>query len=276
MASPREMTRIVLSMTAACAAGATVLGAIYMGTEGHARAQALRDERRDVTALLALDPADPVLEVRQLLDPARQEVVYRVRPMGAEAGTRQIVFTLGGTLARQSDAPASPEAERRLQPLGRMFVATHAGMPAGFVVEGSTQGYKNSIRFLVALDSTFTISGVRVVEQEEDPGLGAEIARPWFAGQFVGRDPSRAGALDVTRDPLPEDWRSALAGLERMPTADWRRQHEALVERESARPIHAVTGATISSRAYTEGVRETVDHFRRRWTLIRPWLGART
>jgi Na+-translocating ferredoxin:NAD+ oxidoreductase RnfG subunit len=35
-----------------------------------------------------------------------------------------------------------------------------------------------------------------------------------------------------------------------------------------------VTGATISSRALTDGVRTTVDHFRRRWALIAPQLGG--
>jgi Na+-translocating ferredoxin:NAD+ oxidoreductase RnfG subunit len=44
--------------------------------------------------------------------------------------------------------------------------------------------------------------------------------------------------------------------------------------RERGRPIYAVTGATISSRALTEGVKTTVDHFRRRWALLEPFLGG--
>ncbi|HUK65045.1 MAG TPA: FMN-binding protein, partial [Dongiaceae bacterium] len=65
-----------------------------------------------------------------------------------------------------------------------------------------------------------------------------------------------------------------LAQLEREPTASWRAQYHGLVERERTRPIHAVTGATISSRALTDGVRATVDHFRRRWQLLAPVLGG--
>ena len=173
-----------------------------------------------------------------------------------------------------ADVAAASEEPRSLESLGRIFVATRDGQPAGFVVEGQTRGYKNVIRFFVALDSSFSIAGVRVVEHEEDPGLGAETATDWFQGQFIGRGPRQLAALDLTRDPLPEDWRAALAKLQRRSLAEWRHEHAGLIERESVNPIHAVTGATISSRALTDGVRGTVDHFRRRWALIAPQLGG--
>jgi Na+-translocating ferredoxin:NAD+ oxidoreductase RnfG subunit len=74
---------------------------------------------------------------------------------------------------------------------------------------------------------------------------------------------------------MPEDWREALAELRRTPAAEWRTAHQALREREAERPIYAVTGATISSRALTSGVRTAVQHFARRWALIAPWaMGA--
>jgi len=205
------------------------------------------------------------IERQQLRDPARHEVVYRTT--GA-AGARELVFGLDGTLARQGAAPAAPAKE--LAPLGRLFVATRGGRPAGFVVEGDTRGYKKAIRFFVAIDSSFDVAGVRVIEHEEDPGLGAETATAWFGGQFVGRPVGALESLDVTRDPMPEDWRAALDRLDRVPVAEWRGAHRALLDRERARPIYAVTGATISSRALTSGVRTTVDHFRRRWALLAP------
>jgi major membrane immunogen (membrane-anchored lipoprotein) len=71
---------------------------------------------------------------------------------------------------------------------------------------------------------------------------------------------------------MPEDWRVALLQLERTPAREWRGRQQALLERERTRPIYAVTGATISSRALTDGVRVTVDHFRRRWSLIAPFV----
>jgi electron transport complex protein RnfG len=107
-----------------------------------------------------------------------------------------------------------------------------------------------------------------VVEHEEDPGLGAEVATRAFEGQFIARSAETVASLDVTRDAMPEDWRSALAQLTRTPAAEWRAAHADLVAREGARPIYAVTGATISSRALTNGVRTTVERFRRRWELL--------
>ena len=268
-----EVMRIAGTMTVACAIGALVLGAIYVGTERYARAARAAGEREAVTQLLSLDTASNVREISQYLDRARSQVVYRLAGVNG-APSRRLVYALDGTLVARGEVPAALEEPRAFEPLGRIFVATRGGRAAGFVVEGRTAGYKNVIRFFVALDSSFSIAGVRVVEHEEDPGLGAETATPGFQGQFIGRTAGQVAALDVTRDPLPEDWRVALARLERQSPAGWRREHAALIARESGQPIHAVTGATISSRALTDGVRGTVDHFRRRWALIAPQLGA--
>ena len=113
-----------------------------------------------------------------------------------------------------------------------------------------------------------------MLEHEEDPGLGAEVATPWFRAQFVGRGADQVAALDVTKDPMPEDWRAVLNSLAGEGAGPWRAKHADLLAREHARPVYAVTGATISSRALTRGVRTTVDHFRRRWALLAPQIGA--
>ncbi len=269
----RETLRITVSMTGACAIGAIILGGVFLGTERYAQAARADGERRAIAELLSLDASARVREVRQYLDVARREVVYLTPASGGRA--RELVFALDGRLDREGAVAASGEdAPPGLTPLGRMFVASRGGRSAGFVVEGETRGYKNIIRFFVAIDSSFDVAGVRVVEHEEDPGLGAEVATPVFEGQYAGRTADEIARLDVTRDPMPEDWRGALRQLARMPGGEWRRQNAALLARERARPIYAVTGATISSRALTAGVRATVEHFRRRWALLEPWIGG--
>ena len=70
---------------------------------------------------------------------------------------------------------------------------------------------------------------------------------------------------------MPEDWRAALVAFAKR-APDGPARHRELLQRERDKPIYAVTGATISSRALTEGVRTTVDHFRRRWALLAPHL----
>jgi electron transport complex protein RnfG len=267
-----EMLRIAVSMTVACAIGALVLGAVYVGTNRYATLARAQRERSAVTEMLSLDAGARVREISQYLDREHGQVIYHQAAEPGAAGTR-LVYALDGTLVTRGPA-ARLEEPRSFEPLGRIFAATRDGRPAGFVVEGQSRGYKNVIRFFVALDSSFTIAGVRVVEHEEDPGLGAESATAWFQGQYMGRGPEAVGALDVTRTPMPEDWRTALMELEHKQGAAWRVEHAALIAREGSQPIYAVTGATITSRALTDGVRTTVDHFRRRWTLIAPQLGG--
>jgi electron transport complex protein RnfG len=267
-----EVVRIAVSMTVASALGSAILGGVYVGTNRYAEAARIRFERQAVGEMLALDAATTVLEVRQFLAPARREVIYRADGPG---GRKELTFTLEGRrVERGPGGDVGNAGEKDLKPLGRLFVASRNGAPAGFVVEGESRGYKNRIRFFVALDSEFQIAGVRVVEHEEDPGLGAEIAKPVFQAQYEGRPADGLSTLDVTRDPMPEDWRAALLLRGKTPRPEWDSRYGPLQEREAARRIYAVTGATISSRALTDGVRSTVDHFQRRWALIQPYLAG--
>jgi electron transport complex protein RnfG len=270
-----ETWRIVLSMTVTCAAGAAILGGVYLATERYAEASRVRNERRAIEELLSLGPDAQVLEIRQYLSASRDAVVYRTGGDAAAgeppAASREFVFALDGTLRSSGPAPVAAGGDE-LQPLGRIFAATQNGAPAGFVVEGEARGYKNRIRFFVALDGAWRIAGIRVVEHEEDPGLGAEVATGWFQGQYVGRSLESIPTLEVTKDPIPEDWRGALRLRAGTDPREWASRYGALQEREGSRPIYAVTGATISSRALTEGVRATILHFRRRWELLAPHL----
>lgn len=275
---------MVASLTAACAIGAAVLGGVYIATERYQKAASLRSERQAISQLLALDASASIEEIEMLLDAERSLVVYAAHAFGAgEEGGERLTFSLDGQLvAREgpgghdAGGPASAAAGARkgLIPLGKVYVARTGGTLAGFVGESTTRGYKNRIRYLVALTPAFEIAGVRVVEHEEDPGLGAEIATRAFEGQFIARSLEAAAALDVTRDPMPEDWRSALAQLTRTPVEEWRTAHADLIAREGKQPIYAVTGATISSRALTDGVRTTVERFRRRWEMLEAARGG--
>lgn len=268
----REILRIAWSMTIACIAGSAVLGVVFVATERYAEAARAQGERRAITELLGLDSTATVTEIRQYLSLEPRAVVYRA---GGEDGGVELRFSLDGDLIeRRALATAAGADADGLEPLGRIFVAEMQGAPAGFVIEGESRGYKNVIRFFVGLERDFDVAGVRVVEHEEDPGLGAEVATSWFQGQYVGRPAEALEDLEVTKDPMPEDWRAALDQRARMSGAEWESAWGPLAARMREGPIHAVSGATISSEALTRGVRTTVDHFRRRWALIAPHLGG--
>lgn len=275
----RDVFRIALSMTVTCAVGAVLLGAVYLGTNRYQAAARVRSEQAAVSELLGLDAAATVTQIRQFLDPAKKEVVYRTEASGGSPA-QELVFTLDGVLLRRGQIAAGSIAvgsddTKGLRPLGRIFVAKRGGAPAGFVAEGETSGYKNRIRFFVAIDARFEVAGVRVIEHEEDPGLGAEVATPWFQGQYVGRPLRSLSGLDVVRDPMPEDWSTALRERGSANSTAWRTRYVALLAREQAKPIYAVTGATISSRALTNGVRAAAQHFERRWALLAPYIEGR-
>ncbi|MDF9620482.1 RnfABCDGE type electron transport complex subunit G [Pseudomonas entomophila] len=81
------------------------------------------------------------------------------------------------------------------------YRATRAGKPAAVVLRSGLQGYGGPIELAIAIDAQGRLIGVRVLHQQESPGLGDQLANPtshWL-DQFVGsrRDapPEQAWAL---------------------------------------------------------------------------------
>jgi electron transport complex protein RnfG len=95
----------------------------------------------------------------------------------------------------------------------------------GHVVETYGKGYSSFISILVAVDKELKITGVNILHHGETPGLGDEVEKPAFKDQFIGKD------LD----------------------------HIVLVKGDANGNIAAITGATISSRAVTNGVKAGVE-----------------
>jgi len=99
----------------------------------------------------------------------------------------------------------------------------------GYCIRVTGNGYNGFIRMIAGIDTDGVIKGVKVLEHQETPGLGSQInhtapgeKEPWFLRQFAGKS---ARTIAVKKD------------------------------------IDAITGATISSRAVTDAVRETVTRF---------------
>lgn len=99
----------------------------------------------------------------------------------------------------------------------------------GYCIKAVGTGYSGYIRMIVGMDLDGTIRGVRILEHYETPGLGARIneVKPdekdaWFLRQFIGKD---AKNIAVKQN------------------------------------IDAITGATISSKAVTDAIKETVNKF---------------
>lgn len=114
-----------------------------------------------------------------------------------------------------ADSVALSEADAALLGLRPPAVAHRAqrgGQFSGWVVESvAANGYAGAIRMLVGVDANGVISGVRVIEHRETPGLGDYIdaARSPWSQQFIGRRVSDGLRWQVKKDGGPFD---AMAG----------------------------------------------------------------
>ena len=95
------------------------------------------------------------------------------------------------------------------------------GDRVGYAFLAIGKGYGGDINILVGLTDESTVKGIKIVSQEETPGLGTRIAEPFFTAQFAG--------IDINNVALSRN------GGE----------------------IDAITSSTISSSAVVEAVRNT-------------------
>ena len=106
------------------------------------------------------------------------------------------------------------------EPVAALFAVTARG------------GYAGPIRFLVGVTVTGTVTGVRILEHRETPGLGdgIEASRSDWVHQFDGRS---------LGDPPPAGWRLRVDGGR----------------------FDQLTGASVTPRAVVKAIRETLLYF---------------
>lgn len=95
----------------------------------------------------------------------------------------------------------------------------------GFTFKCSKYGYSSDVKTIVgvAKDKDFTITGIKVISQQETPGLGANCTSPDFAAKFTNKNPA---TIYVDKD---------------------------------GGDIGSITGATITTRTVTNSIREKFD-----------------
>ena len=121
-----------------------------------------------------------------------------------------------------------PDAEHFTEVAGHegWFAAEKGGKAIAYIVPSESKGYGGKIKMLVAVTADSKVIDFSILEHNETPGLGDNAQKPEFRQMFAGKDSDK---LEVTKDPANKE------------------------------NIQAMTGATISSRAVTKGVREAVD-----------------
>ena len=93
---------------------------------------------------------------------------------------------------------------------------------AGYVVEVIPSGFGGAIDMMVGVDMNGTVTGVSIIDMSETSGLGTNASKEEFRSQFVGA----TGSVAVTKD---------------------------------GGSIDALTGATVTSRAVSNGVNAALN-----------------
>jgi electron transport complex protein RnfG len=150
----------------------------------------------------------------------------------------------------------------------KMFVYADATIVAkmgqkrlAYLLPGEFPGFKTFIHVMLALDPSFDILGLEITEQEEDPGLGAEIKQAYFKNQFKGKSFEKVKDLHVVKEPLPEDYKRYLESKKEKGSPIPEGELNAIRSKYQDKDIYALTGATISSKAVTDGVKHMVAKF---------------
>lgn len=98
------------------------------------------------------------------------------------------------------------------------------GGKIGYAFRVSPEGYGGAIDMLVGINMKGSVVGVKILSLNETPGLGMQAAEAKFLKQFVGKN---------AKSPL-----------------------------KAKKDIDAITGASITSQAVADGVKEALKRFR--------------
>lgn len=105
------------------------------------------------------------------------------------------------------------------------YAAVKDGKTVAYVVPAESKGYGGAIKMLTAIGPDGKVMSYKILAHNETPGLGDKATQPKFSKQFTGKSPED---LEVVKTPTDKN-------------------------------IQALTGATITSRAVTKGIREAAE-----------------
>lgn len=288
----KEIIKITLSLTAVCIAAALILGAVFAKTD-HARKE-IEEKQNDETIQSLLgygagEKAPEALKIypvyRYVIKDEKGAMVLGYLVQLKDKGHTLLLIDLSGKALKSVPVPGDPIqlADRATRDkavsdaLGKGSQATYAetmsvanlgGDRKGYVIPGVTQGFKTFIKLMVSLDPKFTVTGIAITESEEDPGLGAEIQQDYFRNQFVGKTEDALKELKVIKEPLPTDYLPALEPAKAKKLGLTPEQVKEIKQKHLKDEIYALTGATISSRAVMNGVKDTVRKFTYRFGIL--------
>jgi len=281
----KEIFKITLSLTVVCVVASVILGAVFAKTEKVRKENKEKEEAEIVQSLLGYG------HDKKAPEDLKVYAVYRYVIKDAKGGTllgyllplkekgyvlAEIdltgkpgkIYPVDADAAKVAERTTRDEAINAVLPQGAkatyaqtLYIADVGGKRLGYVVEGRTPGFKTFIELMVSLNPEFNLNGIAIVKHEEDPGLGAEIVQDYFKNQFKDKPLDVVKNLKVVKEPIPDDYLVFLEPAKRQKSGLSEDQLSEIKGKHLKDDIYALTGATISTRALTTGVVDTVRKF---------------
>ncbi|PLX51235.1 MAG: FMN-binding protein [Desulfobulbaceae bacterium] len=284
----KDIFTIIIRLTLACIMAGLVMGTTYIFTSNAKKHNEHVNEQKAMYGLLGYGPAnqapdsmvlhafyryivshDDLLHLGYLVPLQDKGFSFVTIDLdGNFVAARQVDITGKEAIeeeARHQAIAAVLDEEATIRYADKTIVATNDGRRQAYLLPGAFPGFKTFIHVMLALDPHFTVLGLEVMEHEEDPGLGGEIEKDYFKNQFTGKPYEVLKHLDVTKTPLPDDYRRALEADRTGMSAD---DVRVIQEQYKDKDIYALTGATISSRAVTNGAKAIVKKFAYRLGIL--------
>jgi len=283
----KEIIKITFALTISCVVAASAMGLTYTLTakaKKHNHHMNVQNAMLDLLGYGEDNPAPSDLEFmriyRYIIDEDGKKIMGYMVPVekNGDVNYEMILLDLEYNFINKFDVPISPEEAQevhdRAKALEQVFapnqsfsyadaavVAVAGGKRVGYVLPGQFPGFRTFIHALVAMDPSFELLGLEVMEHEEDAGLGAEIEEDYFKNQFVGVTYDKLKTLEVVKKPLPEEYKKYLEREQLKEGALTKEQIDEIRKKYKNADIYAITASTISSKAVTDGVKNVAKKF---------------
>ncbi len=290
----KEIITIIMRLTVSCLIAALVMGFVFVITDKAKKHNEHVKVQETMLGLLGYTknhPAPSDLKLytiyRYLLENGEAKTLGYMVPVLKENGTGYdlVVVDLDGQFVNRFALPITPkeaaEAQDRATALRTVLkppaafsyadetiIATWGSGHLAYLIPGKFQGFKTFIRVILAVDKSFRIIGLEIMEHEEDPGLGGEIVQAYFKNQFKGKSLDVLKKIKVIKEPLPEEYRKYLEMKEGEAEPFPKGVIDTIRSKYEDQDIYALTGATISSRAVTQGVKGIIRKFAYRINIL--------
>ncbi len=284
-----EILKITYKLTLSCLVAAFIMGGVFTFTHDAKKQNEHRNVQETMLSLLGYGKGNPPPKdlklyniYRYIITDKGEKFLGYMVPVkkGNEESYELVILKINGEFFKKfpvdidfEKALETSEREKVLKQIlhppiefsfaDTIIIASKGNRRIAYLLPGEFPGFKTFVSVMLALDPEFRIMGLEIMEHEEDPGLGGEIEQDYFKNQFRDKSFKKVKELKVIKKPLPEEYKKYLEG--HIINKD---EIERIRKKYQDSDIYAITGATISSRSVTNGVKNIVKKFVKRMKIL--------